>query len=372
MTPSKITVPLFMGIAGTIGFNLSPIALGYGVAMNLCFILYAGIMFFLSLADRRVLGYAVVLSACNPANGLAYISYSFLLAVLAIFNAFSGLEQVIGELGKRRWWYMYLTAFLFVGLSVPFWPSDLRAMLTEVKQVASHLGYLAMCPLAVGLTLRNPRDGVRALSLLCLMSTAFFFLFFYYGNAGSVLVTEAKGEEALGLYQSIGNIHLGFNRTGVCIPLAALAVAALALGAGGGFNLRAAPFYLASGICVFMIMLLASVGSAFAMICGMGVVVLGYFGVRLSLGRILLGAILFSIMGWGLYWAVFNTENALSKRIVEKSKQIDKIGIDRMVFWEEGITEICKTPFGEGWSTRVGHSDWLLFLLSYGWVSGLL
>jgi hypothetical protein len=24
MTPSKITVPLFLGIAGTIGFNLSP------------------------------------------------------------------------------------------------------------------------------------------------------------------------------------------------------------------------------------------------------------------------------------------------------------------------------------------------------------
>ena len=30
MTPSKISVPLFLGIAGTIAFNLSPIALGYG------------------------------------------------------------------------------------------------------------------------------------------------------------------------------------------------------------------------------------------------------------------------------------------------------------------------------------------------------
>jgi hypothetical protein len=31
MTPSKITVPLFLGIAGTIGFNLSPKVLGYSI-----------------------------------------------------------------------------------------------------------------------------------------------------------------------------------------------------------------------------------------------------------------------------------------------------------------------------------------------------
>jgi hypothetical protein len=122
-----------------------------------------------------------------------------------------------------------------------------------------------------------------------------------------------------------------------------------------------------------MILLLASIGSAFAMACGMGVVVLGYFGLRLSFGRILLGAILFSIVGLTLYWAVFQTENALSKRIVEKTKQFDKIGIDRMAYWEAGIAEICEKPFGGGWTSRAtGHSDWLNFILFYGWATGLL
>jgi len=371
MTPSKITLPLFVGIAGTIAFNLSPSALGYGASMNVCFMLYAGIMLFLSAGDRRVLGYATVISACNPANTLAYISYSFLLAVLTIFYAFAGLGQVTWELGKRRWWWLYLAAFLLIGLSVPFWPSDLRAMLTEVKEAVSRLGYLAVLPLAVGLTIRTPQDGIRAVSLLCLMSIAIFFLFFFFGHAGAEMVVEAKGEQALGLTQSIGNIYLGFNRTGVCIPMAALAVAALALGTGAGFNLRAAAFYLASGISVFMILLLASVGSAFAMACGMGVVVLGYFGFRLSVGRILVGVVLFSIVGTTLYWAIFQTENALSKRIVEKISQFDKIGIDRIERWQEGIDVIYQEPFGVGWTTRAsGHSDWLNFILFYGWASG--
>jgi hypothetical protein len=371
MTPSKITVPLFLGIAGTIGFNLAPIVLGYGMMMNVCFMLYAGTMLFLSFADRRVLGYATVISACNPANGLAYLSYSFLLAGLTIGKEILGLGQVIWELGKRHWWWFLLAAFMFVWLSVPSWPIDQRAMLSEVKQALSRLGYLVAIPLAVGLTLRTPQDGVRAVSLLCLMSVAFFFVFFYFGNAGMEMVVQTKGEQALGLTQSIGNIYLGFNRTGVCIPLAALAACALALGVSEGISYRAVPFYVATAICVFMIMQLASVGSALAMAFAMGIVVLGYFGVRLSFGRILLGTILFSIVGSALYWAVFSTENALSKRIVEKTRQFDKIGIDRMNFWQEGLAAIYQEPFGEGWTTRTGHSDWLLYLLSYGWASGL-
>jgi hypothetical protein len=372
MTPSKISVPLFLGIAGTIGFNFAPIVLGYDMLMNLCFMVFAGIMLMLSFADKRVLGYATVLTACNPANGLAYMSYSFLLASLTIVKESPSLGRVIWELGKRRWWWFYLAAFVMVWVSVPSWPSDSRAMLSEMKQVISRLGFVVAFPLAVGLTLRTPRDGIRAVSLLCLMAAGFFFLFFYYGAAGMTMIVQAKGEQALGLTQAVGNIYLNFNRTGVCIPLAVLAVAALALGTGGGFSLRAAPFYLASAICVYMIMSLASVGSAFAMVCGMGVVALGYFGVRLTLWRILLGIVLFSTVGWAMYWAVFNTENALSKRIVEKTKQFDKIGIDRMDRWKEGIAVISETPFGEGWTSETGHSDWLLFLLSYGWAPGFL
>src|SRR5664279_4727340 len=124
--PSKITTPLFLAIAGTIGFDLLPIVFGYGMAMNICFMPYAGLMFFLSYSDRRVLGYATVLSACNPANYLANLSFSFLLAILAIIKEFPAVGQVIQQLGKRRWWWLFLAAFLLIVLSIPFWPSGLR------------------------------------------------------------------------------------------------------------------------------------------------------------------------------------------------------------------------------------------------------
>lgn len=372
MTQSKITDPLFVGIAGTIGFNLSPIMFGYDMPMNFCFIVYAGCMLLLSLKDRRVLGYATVLSACNPANSLANLSFSFLLAILTIFKESPAVGRVVWELGKRRWWRLFLAAFFLIVLSALFWSFDLRAMISEVKQALSRLGYLAAFPLAVGLTIRTPRDGVRAVSLLCLMSVALFVAFYFMGQAGMDVISAIVGGETIGVQQYIGNISLNFVRTQVCIPLAALAAVALALGAGIGVNRRALPFYLASGICFFMITLLASTGSAFAMVCGMGVVVLGYFGARLSTGRILLGVILFSIVGSALYWATFQTENMLSRRTELKRMEMDRTGIDRQVYWEEGMAEISKTPFGEGWTTRTGHSDWLLFLLSYGWTTGLL
>jgi hypothetical protein len=371
-TSSKITSSLFLGIVVTIGFNLLPIALGFEITMYGCFVLYAGLMVALSFSDRRVLGYATVLSACNPVNNIGYLSFSFLLAVLTILKDAPSLGRVIRELSKRHWWWLFLWSFLLVGLSVPFWPSDLRDMVSVVKHVLSRLGYLALLPLAIGLTIRTPRDGVRAVSLLCLMSVAFLVAFYSRGEAGASSVTAAKGSEAIGLQLYIGNIALSFLRTQVCVLLATLATVGLALGLGIGVRLNATPFYLASAACVFIIMQLASVGSLFSMSCGIVVVGLGYFGVRLSLGRILLGIVLFSIVGAALYLAIFKTENSLSKRIEEKAKQIDKTGIDRFEYWEEGIGEICKSPFGEGWTTRTGHSDWLLFLLSFGWASGLL
>ncbi len=42
---SKITIPLLLGILGTIVFNLSPIIFGYGLAMDTFFLAYAGLMF---------------------------------------------------------------------------------------------------------------------------------------------------------------------------------------------------------------------------------------------------------------------------------------------------------------------------------------
>jgi len=369
MTTSKLTAPLLLGIAGTIGFNVLPILLGYGMPMNFLFVLYAGTMFILSFADRRVLGYATVLAACNPANQQANLSFSFLLAVLTIFKESRAVLRVIRRLGKRRWWWLLLAAFLLIGLSVPFWPSALRSMMTEVKQALSRLGYLVAFPLAVGLTVRTRPDGVRVVSLLCLMSVAFFVVFFFWGQTGMVTYSTIEGSAQIGVEQFIGNIPLNFVRTQVCIILAALTAGTLALGVGIGLKLRAIPLYLASCICVFMVMQLASVGSAFALVGGIGITALGYFGIRLSPRRILLGVIIFAIVGSALFWVTFGSENALSNRINSKFSAGE---IDRMVFWEDGFREIWKTPFGVGWSYRAGHSDWQLFLLSYGWPTGLL
>jgi hypothetical protein len=342
------------------------------MALNVCFILYAGIMFVLSYSDPRVLGYATVLSACNPANAQANLSFSFLLAVLTIFKGAPAMGRVTVVLGKRRWWWLFLAAFLLIGLSVPFWPADPRAMITEVKEALGRLGYLAVFPLAVGLTIRTPRDGVRAVSLLCLVSIAFLAAFYYWGQAGREVISAVPGGGSIGVQQYIGSISLDFVRTQVCIVLAALATVALALGVGVGVNRRALPFFLGSGICAFMMIQLASVGSALAMVCGMAVLALWYVGVRRSPGGILLGVLLLAAVGSALYWVVIRSENALAYRVVEKALQFETGGIDRQVFWQEGIAEIAKTPFGQGWSTETGHSDWLVFLLSYGWLTGLL
>jgi O-antigen ligase len=118
-----------------------------------------------------------------------------------------------------------------------------------------------------------------------------------------------------------------------------------------------------------MIVQLASVGSAFSLICGIGIVALGYFGLRKSYKRTLVGALILIVSAAALFWAMFGSENILSKRIQTKLSTHE---IDRLIYWEEGIREIGKTPFGEGWSYRTGHSDWLLYFLSYGWATGLM
>jgi hypothetical protein len=54
----------------------------------------------------------------------------------------------------------------------------------------------------------------------------------------------------------------------------------------------------------------------------------------------------------------------------EKSKQLDRVGIDRMEFWIDGIQDISENPIGHGWGVKTGHSEWLMYFLAYGWVSG--
>jgi hypothetical protein len=369
MTPSKLTIPLIIGILGTVTFDLSPIALGYGMTMNVCFVLFAGLMFVVSFWDRRVLGYATVLSACNPANQQANLSFSFMLAVLTILKESKAVSQVLWALGRRRWWRLFLAAFFLIGLSVLFWPPDMRSRITEVKQALSRLGYLVALPLAVGLTVRTRQDGIRAVSLLCLLAVALLAVFFLWGHVGMVTYRAPEGGGTFGVEQFIGNISLNFVRTQVCIVLAAFAAGTLALGLGTGLNLRGFLFCLVSCVCVFMIMQIASVGSAFSMACGMAMAAFGYFGSRPSPRRILLGVTFIAIVGAALFWAMSGSESVLTQRIENKLSAPE---IDRAQYWEDGMKEISKTPFGEGWSYRTGHSDWQLYLLSYGWSTGLL
>jgi hypothetical protein len=368
MTSSKLTAPLCVGIAGMVGFNLLPIVFGYGMTMNVLFMLYAGIMIVLSHFDRRVLGYATVLSACNPANYLANLSFSFLLATVTILKEFRSVRRVIPELGNHRWWWLFLASFLLIAPSVLFWNEDLRGLITEGKQALNRLGYLVVFPLAVGLTIRTTRDGVRAVSLLCLMSVVFLAVFYFRGQADqNYFYRHLPGGEEVSAFYCIGNICLNFLRTQVSILIAALAAVSFALWIAIGFDFRVLPFCLASGICVFMITLLASIGSAFSMVCGFGVVVLCYFGNRPRAGMIL-GAFLVVAMGFAIHWVVFRDESVLARRIQLKTTQIETAGIDRQSRWEQGVAEIVKLPFGQGWST-VGHSDWLLFF-TYGWLPG--
>jgi hypothetical protein len=260
---------------------------------------------------------------------------------------------------------------LAVVFSIPAWLSDARDFVSEMKHLASRLGYLLLLSLAVGSTLRTPRDGVRAIFLLCATATSIFVVFYFFGQVGFNL---AAGANLGDVFLTVGKIPITYLRTQVCFIVAIIAVVALALGIYSKLRLRAFPAYLIVCACVFLIMTFASTGSALALICGFAVVVLGYFGNRLSLGTLLWGTILFSFVGVGFYFAVFETDNLLSERIEVKSKQYERIGIDRMQFWMEGIETSLNNPFGIGWigwmNSKTGHSDWQIYSIAYGWATG--
>ncbi|MDR3414062.1 MAG: hypothetical protein P4L87_24395 [Formivibrio sp.] len=366
----EMSASLFLGVVGAIGFNFAPILLGYGMAMNACFMVYAAIILLLSFADPRVLGYATVLSACNPANSLANLSFSFLLAVLTIIKEFHSAGRVIRELSSRIWWWLLLATFLLILLSVPAWSADTRNIITEAKDAMSRLGYLVVFPVAIALTIRSRQDAVRSVSLLCFMSIGTLAAFYFIGQAGVEVITAAEGGESIGVEQHIGNIHMNFVRTQVCIPIAALATSSLALGIGLGLNRWTLPYYLASGIAVFMIMALASTGSAFAMVCSFAIIAVGYIRMTQSKTRAAFAVLFFMMVALALYFIVFQTSNALSARIEQKLQANE---IDRMKYWQEAIQYALATPIGEGWIRQsvLAHNDFLLFFIAYGWPTGL-
>jgi hypothetical protein len=221
--------------------------------------------------------------------------------------------------------------------------------------------------LAVGSTLRTPRDGVRAIFLLSLTTAGLLVVFHHFGTMGTNLTLNTNSQD---VFKTIGGISMNFQRTQVCIILAMLAVISLALGVSSGLRLRATPAYAIMCACIYLILVMASTGSALAMVCGFAAVMFGYYGNRLSLGKILLGSVLFAFIGVGFYFAVIETDNMLSRRIEEKSKQLDKSGIDRMKFWVDGLEVTANNPLGMGFlNVKTGHSEWLHFSIGYGWVT---
>lgn len=359
-----------LGIVSTIAFDLAPTAFGFGLPMNLLFVLYAVVMNALHFSDRRILGYATILSACNPANSQANMSFTVLLAFLTIMREAPNLGRVLREFGKQRWFWALLTAFLLVGLSLPTWPAHPFALITELKHYMSRLGFVVLFPLAVALTIRTLEEGVRALSIFCVLSAGILVLFFIWGSVGAD-TTLASEDGTVAIYQFIGNISMNFLRTQVCIIAAALGAAGLGLGLGKGFNRQGIPFFCVAGACVALILALGSTGSAFAMLIAMLLVSLASISMHRSPHRIMLGIMAVAIVGVTLAYAVTHTDNTLSHRIQTKNVEMATDGIDREVFWVTGLSEIRTRPFGEGWSCRTGHMDWLVMTLSYGWATGL-
>ena len=369
----KLSLPLILGILATVAFNLAPIWLGYGMRMNACFVPYALLICILSLGERRVLGYATLLTACNPANAYAYVSFSLLMAVVTLFAAWDGAWTAARELRKHPWWCLSVAALLGVVITIPFWQPNLRLMVWEAKVVCSRLGYLVLVPLAIRATVRSSQDGVRALSFGCLMAVTVLAMFYLGGTQGVPEGLDA-GMDSSGLQvmYTIGQAMVSAIRTQFCIVVAALAVASLSLAVTQGMAALAIPLYAASGLCVFMIMRAASTGSAFAMVCGMGVLAVAYLSVRPSLGRVLFGFVVFAAAGYALMWAVFSTDNLLAERIVLK---VRTARIDRWQAWVESIDRILVRPIGSGWTTTYEgrencHNDFFIYFLSYGWITG--
>ncbi len=369
----RLTFAVVAAIGASIGFNLSPIWVGNGLWLNVLFLVYAGFLVFLHFMDTRVLGYAMVLTACNPANYVANLSFSLALAIIILLVRIEALGWAARQLARRGWWVLFLLAFVFIALSIPRWIPNTRIWITEVKQAVSRIGYIVMFSLAVVMTIPSKKDALRSVSILAVMAVSILVLFYVWGVPGIPIgtgsgdwMTHATRE----VFMQIGQGYMNFNRTSVCIVLAALAVVNLALGIGRGRTSFALIFHGAAIASVALLMRLASTGSAFAMVCGMAVIAFGYLALRPTAGRVISTVLLFSVVGGALFWAVFRTENRLAERIALK---VGEGRIDRWPLWVEGITYTLQTPIGTGWTDRTtaAHSDWLLYFVNYGWLSGL-
>ena len=375
-TQSRLTFPVLAAIVLTIAFDLLVIAVGGGMVLNAIFAGYACIIILLGTLDRRAFGYATILSVCSPANSLANLSYPVLMSLITIVASQQSISGTVSRLARTGWWPMWAGVAVVASLMAPMWVGSLREILTEIKMMLSHTGMLALVSVAVFMTFHDVKDSLRACVLVCLLTAAIVAVFYFVGRAGvpdaAAFGMRSRSRE---IYMSLGAAYINFNRTQVCILFAGVAVASLALAAGLLRRLPVALMLLgASGISVYLVMQLASTGSAFAMVMGMAVVALGYLMLKPSALRWLMGISLFAVVGWTLLWAVFQTENKLAHRIQEK---VTYGHIDRWEAWVFSVNVIADRPAGTGWTTEYAvaqhaHNDFFVYFLSWGWTAGIL
>lgn len=369
---SKMTVPLFLAICAAVAFVLAPIFVGEGMSLHLLFGGLVLALLALSAGDRRAWAYGTVVAVCNPVNSIATAPYSVLL--LAVALVFASRSQSSGWVHiMRQWWWRLLALALGAAIiTLPNWGSTEGGLMTSTKMTLCHLGYIVMLPLLLASTMERAHDGVRLIMVLLFAAIGIQALFYFAGEQGTPdSVTVAIWHQDF--FMRVGRAFMNYNRTQVCIILAALVAGSFGLGLGL-LRLIQFPLYAAAAIGVFMVMQLASTGSAAAMAMGLAAGALGYLAARRSAKHWVLALGLSLIAGTVLTWAVFSTENLLAKRIEMKmqAQQIDRIG-----HWTRSFDRIISSPIGRGWTLEVEsrvycHNDFFVYFLSYGWPAGIL
>lgn len=369
---SKMTIPLFLAICAAVAFDLAPIFVGDGMMLHLIFGGLVVVLVVLSAGDRRAWAYGTVLTVCNPVNSIATAPYSVLLLAVALVLGSRSQNSGWGHIMRQLWWRLLALTLVAAAITLPTWGATEGGVMTSTKMTLCHLGYIVMLPLLLASTMERVQDGVRLIMVLLFTAIGIQALFYFAGERGTPdSVTVAIWHQDF--FLRVGKAFMNYNRTQVCIILAALVAGSFGLGLGL-LRLIQFPIYAAAAIGVFMVMQLASTGSAAAMAMGLTAGALGYLAARRSAKHWVLAIGLSLIAATALTWAVFSTDNLLAKRIEMKmqAQQIDRIG-----HWTRSIDKIMSSPVGRGWTLEVEprvycHNDFFVYFLSYGWPAGIL
>jgi hypothetical protein len=371
---------LLFGIGATCAFDFIPIFLGFGWATDIFFaFLYLPLIILLARADKRVLGYSTVLAACGTTGAVAHVSYSLMLALVTAVVRSGDLRRLLSVFGRHTWWRLLLTMSVVVMLTVlgSGFNHSAPELVGQLKAGLSLWGYLVLLPLAVGLTIDDAGDGVRLVAMLSVVSVSALTSFYVFGDVGfgvsrSTLLVAPEfsiGSAAGEVTRHIGQIHLNFNRTQVGTVLASLGATLWVL----VLIVRShrMPFLLGFVACVYLFSQTASIGSSAACIAGIVVASAAYMRTgRPGKKSTRLFAVA-AVLTLSAVLVFSQTENIFMNRTAAKVVEFDEVGIDRSDVWMDGLRAIAQAPFGEGFSWRTGHSDWVVFTLGYGWLAGM-